>query len=56
MSALDVLLVILLTTGLGLSLPIWWWLFVGPLVRLSKRLGRRSGHYLHHLKPEHSRR
>ncbi len=36
MSAVDIILGILLAAGLILSLPIWWWLFGAPLVRLCR--------------------
>ena len=36
MVILDAILATTLTIGCGLSLPIWWWLFVTPLVRLAK--------------------
>jgi hypothetical protein len=42
MSALDILLAILLTAGLALSVPVWWWLFGEPVVQGCKRLSGRK--------------
>jgi hypothetical protein len=43
MDVIDTLLGIVLIGGVALSLPIWWWLFVEPIVPGCKRLlGRRS--------------
>ena len=38
MRVINTLLAIALMTGLALSLPIWWWLFVEPFVEGWKRL------------------
>lgn len=38
MTLLDALLLVVLSVGLALSLPIWWWLYVTPILRLWRRL------------------
>ena len=38
MRIFDVLLAILLTGGMALTLPIWWWLFAEPILRFGKVL------------------
>jgi hypothetical protein len=42
MQTIDILLGIALATGLALSLPLWWWLFVEPIVLACKRLAGRE--------------
>ena len=42
MHAFDYLLLVLLVVGCGLSLRIYWWLFVTPLVKISRRLRTRK--------------
>ena len=42
MRVIDTLLAILLIGGVALSLPIWWWLFVEPIVLGCKRLLSRG--------------
>jgi hypothetical protein len=39
---MDVLQGVVLGTGVAMSLPIYWWLFLSPIVRLAKR----ARHYL----------
>ena len=36
MSIFDILLLLLVTAGNVLSLPIWWWLFGRPIVRFCR--------------------
>ena len=43
MNTIDILLAILLTAGLALSLPVWWWLFGEPIVHGCKHHSRRKG-------------
>jgi hypothetical protein len=38
--ALDAILLVLLLVGDLLALPIWWWLFGAPVVRLWRRICR----------------
>ena len=42
MCILDMLLGFLLTIGIVLSLPFWWWLFVEPIVQCGRRLEERQ--------------
>jgi hypothetical protein len=52
MRILDILLAIPLTAGVALSLTIWWWLFVAPIVRGCRQLaGRRRPSSLNHKEP-----
>jgi hypothetical protein len=55
MSVMDIIIALLLAVGLAFSLPIWWWLFVGPLVRLCKHVGRGTRTLLFRLKQHRSR-
>ena len=33
---IDTLLAAALTAGVALSLPLWWWLFLAPLIKLCR--------------------
>jgi hypothetical protein len=55
MSVMDLVTAILLAVGLALSLPIWWWMFLEPLVRLCKLVVRRAGPFLLYRKVRRSR-